>query len=55
MSEYRAWPEMTDTQKLEFLRELLVNVSRAMLDLREGVQLLYEKSRQVAAADRSTC
>jgi hypothetical protein len=36
---------MTDAQKLDRLRELLANVSRAVRDLLSGVQRLYEKSR----------
>ena len=44
MAEWPVRAEMTDAQKLAFLRELLENVSRAMEDLRAGVQRLYEKS-----------
>ena len=38
-------------QNLEVLRELLLDVSRAMLDIRVGVQRLYEKSRQAQSTD----
>ena len=38
-------------QNLEVLRELLLDVSRAMLDIRVGVQRLYEKSRQAQLTD----
>ena len=41
-----AGTESTVEQNLEVLRELLLDVSRAMLDIRVGVQRLYEKSRQ---------
>jgi hypothetical protein len=34
--------EMTDAQKLEFMREWLMNVSWAMRDLRAGIQILHE-------------
>jgi hypothetical protein len=40
------WPvraEMTDAQKLAFLREFLENVSWAMEDLRACIQRLYEE------------
>ena len=40
-----AGTESTVEQKLEVLRELLLDVSRAMLDIRMGVQRLYEISR----------
>jgi hypothetical protein len=43
--------EPTDAEKLEVLRELLSNVSRAMLDLRVDVQRLYQKSRQADFVD----
>jgi hypothetical protein len=34
--------EMTDAQKLEFMREWLMNVSWAMRDLRAGIPILHE-------------
>ena len=37
---------MSDAQKFEFLRGLLLDVSSAVQDLRDGVQGLYEKSRR---------
>jgi hypothetical protein len=43
---HAAATETTAEQKLEVLRELLFDVSRAMLDIRVAVQRLYEKSRQ---------
>ena len=43
--------ETTVEQKLEVLRELLLDVSRAMLDIRMGVQRLYERSRQGPSTD----
>jgi hypothetical protein len=43
--------EPTDAQKLKVLRELLSHLSRAMLDLRVGVQRLYQKSRQAGLVD----
>ena len=46
-----AGTESTVEQKLEVLRELLLDVSRAMLDIRMGVQRLYEISRQVQSTD----
>jgi hypothetical protein len=46
-----AGTETTVDQKLEVLRELLLDVSRAMLDIRMGVQRLYEKSRQAQSTD----
>ena len=46
-----AGTESTVEQKLEVLRELLLDVSRAMLDIRMGVQRLYETSRQVQSTD----
>jgi hypothetical protein len=48
------WPvraEMTDAQKLAFLREFLENVSWAMEDLRACVQRLYEKSQKTESVD----
>ena len=48
------WPvraEMTDAQKLAFLREFLENVSWAMEDLRACVQRLYEKSQKTKSVD----
>lgn len=46
MPDYPALAEMNDAQKLKFLRELLMDVSSAVQDLRDGVQCLCEKSRQ---------
>ena len=46
-----AGTESTVEQNLEVLRELLLDVSRAMLDIRVGVQRLYEKSRQAQPTD----
>jgi hypothetical protein len=46
MPDYPASAEMSDAQKLDFLRGLLLDVSSAVQDLRDGVQGLYEKSRQ---------
>jgi hypothetical protein len=46
-----AGTESTVEQNLEVLRELLLDVSRAMLDIRVGVQHLYEKSRQAQSTD----
>jgi hypothetical protein len=43
--------EMTDAQKLEFMREWLMNVSWAMRDLRAGIQILHEKNRWPDSAD----
>jgi len=37
---------MTDAQKLEFMREWLMNVSRLMQDLRKDVENLCKKYRQ---------
>ena len=42
---------MTDAQKLEFMREWLMNVSWAMRDLRAGIQILHEKNRWPDSAD----
>jgi hypothetical protein len=43
--------DMTVEQKLEVIRELLLDVSRAVVDLRVGVQRLYEKSREAELVD----
>ena len=43
--------EMTDAQKLEYMREWLMNVSWAMRDLRAGIQILHEKYRWPDSAD----
>ena len=46
-----AGTESTVEETLEVLRELLWDVSRAMLDIRVGVQRLYEKSLQAQPTD----
>ena len=46
-----AGTESTVEQNLEVLRELLRDVSRAMLDIRVSVQRLYEKSLQAQPTD----
>ena len=48
---HAAGTESTVEQNLEVLRELLLDVGRAMLDIRVGVQRLYEKSRQAQSTD----
>ncbi len=48
---YPGWNEMTDAQKFDFLHEWLMNVERAIKNLRADIRGLHERLPQVGSED----
>jgi hypothetical protein len=49
MADYPAWKDMTPDQKLDYLKEWLENIDRAVKNIRQNDEGLFQKIREVEA------